>query len=292
VPALAGGASDSGTTDVLIPPGTAAGAYYVIAKADGFEAIPETSETNNTKAKSIAIGPDLVVSGVTGPTLGGAGQVITVGDKTVNNGAGSALASTTKFYLSTNSTWDAADVEIGSRDVPALAAGAADAGNADVQIPATTAAGVYYIIAKADAPGVVGETSESNNTRYKTITIGPDLVIYSITAPASAARGATIQVYDTTRNSGGGGTGDASQTLLALSTNTTYDPGVDIPLYTRGVPQLPQLTSSVGTSTTFTIPAGMTPGTYYLVGVADLNNTVAEGTKETNNTKYKAITIN
>jgi hypothetical protein len=37
----------------------------------------------------------------------------------------------------------------------------------------TTAPGNYYIIAKADGPGVLAETFETNNTRVKALRIDP-----------------------------------------------------------------------------------------------------------------------
>ena len=153
--------------------GTAPGTYYIIAKADAPGAIGEIDETNNTAYKTIIIGPDLSVSSMTVPVSGGAGATISIGDTTKNSGAGAADASTTSFYLSTNSTLDVGDTLLGSRSVPALAAGASSTGTTSVTIPAGTAPGTYYIIAKADAPGTIAETNEANNTVYKTIVIGP-----------------------------------------------------------------------------------------------------------------------
>jgi hypothetical protein len=45
---LAAGAISSGSTTVVIPLGTAAGSWYIIAKADGEGVVNETSEANNT----------------------------------------------------------------------------------------------------------------------------------------------------------------------------------------------------------------------------------------------------
>lgn len=57
IPALAGGASSTGTTSVTIPSGTSTGRYYIIAKADGHNAITETNENNNTRYRTIRISP-------------------------------------------------------------------------------------------------------------------------------------------------------------------------------------------------------------------------------------------
>ena len=166
VAALAAGATDTATTNVTIPSTTPPGSYFVLAIADADNALVETQEANNIKASgSIRIGPDLLVSGLTVPEASAAGATITITDTTKNAGGGAAHASTTRYYLSANVALDAGDVLIGSRDVPALAAGASASGSASVTIPAGTAPGTYFIIAAADGGAVVVETSESNNTR-------------------------------------------------------------------------------------------------------------------------------
>jgi subtilase family serine protease len=47
--------------------------------------------------------------------------------------------------------------------IPILASGATSAGSTSVTIPAGTAPGAYYILARADATGAVAESSETNN---------------------------------------------------------------------------------------------------------------------------------
>jgi len=61
---------------------------------------------------------------------------------------------------------DASDVPLGSRAVPALAAGASNSGSTAVTIPTGTASGTYYILAVADADNVVVETGENNNVSH------------------------------------------------------------------------------------------------------------------------------
>jgi hypothetical protein len=105
------------------------------------------------------------------------GTSFTVYDATKNRLGGSAGASTTAVYLSTNTTLDNADVLVGSRSVPALPGGSFSSGNITVSIPGGTAPGNYYLIWKADKGttatdnGVVAEADETNNTKYKAITI-------------------------------------------------------------------------------------------------------------------------
>ena len=284
---LAAGATNVGATTLTIPAATATGTYYLIASADGAGIVAETTETNNANLKSIKIGPDLVVSAVTAPATAGAGQTMTAGDTTTNQGGGGAGASATGFYLSTDSSLDATDVLLGSRPVVALTAGTADTGTVALTIPTSTGTGSFYLIAKADDGGAVPETAETNNTRARLIRMGPDLMIASMTVPATALPGQSITVADTTRNQGGGDAA-ASTTSFYLSTNTTLDAS-DVLLAGRSVDPLVAGGTSTE-STTVVLSADTVPGRYYLFAKADAGNTVPE-TQETNNTNFKAIQI-
>ena len=233
-------------------------------------------------------GADLIISALTAPLTGGAGKNITVTDTTKNQGTGLSGASTTKFYFSTDSTFSAEDKLLGSRAVPSLGPGISNTGSTQVTIPSSvTCADTYYIIAIADADNAVSETNENNNAKNKSIKIGSDLLVSSLSAPISAAAGSTINVTDITKNSGADATG-TSTTKLYLSANTAYNPW-DTYLNSRPVPSLAAGATSTGI-TSITIPLGTPAGTYYIIAAADANGDVPE-TNEANNTKYKKITI-
>lgn len=287
VAALAAGASDTATTSLTIPAGTATGAYYLIARADGDDAVSEVYENNNTAIRSLRIGPDLAVASLTAPTTAGSGATISISDTTRNAGAGAAGATTTRFYLSANASLDAGDVLLGARAVPPLAALATNAGTTSATIPAGTASGTWWIIARADADDALAETQETNNLLTRTIQIGTDLAISSLTVPMAAAAGQSITVSDTTRNQGAG-IAEASTTTFYLSTDTVVG-ATDIVLASRAVPLLaPGATDSA--STVVTIPAGTATGSYYVIARADANDAVAE-LYETNNTMYRMLAV-
>jgi len=287
VPSLAAGASSSGSTSVMIPPGTVAGNWYVVAKADGEEIVAETSETNNTSAKLIQIGPDLDITVLSAPGTTGGGQSIAIVDTTKNLGGEPAGPSRTHFFLSADGTLNASDTWLGSRDLPPLAAGASSSGSATVTIPPGTAVGSWYIIAKADAEGTVAEVSETNNTSAKLIQIGPDMSIAALSAPASAAGGQSIAITDTTKNQGGEAAGP-SRTHFFLSTDTTLDAS-DILLGSRDLPSLAAGATSSG-STIVTIPQGTAVRNWYIIAKADGEGVVTE-TSETNNTSPRAFKV-
>src|SRR6185312_8858859 len=109
-------------------PASAVGVYWIIAKADADDQVPETNEGNNTNVSRIKVGADLRVSALSGlPAKAGPGDTISVTDTTANTaGAAGAGPSATGFYLSSDATLDGSDALLGSRAVGPLAPGATD----------------------------------------------------------------------------------------------------------------------------------------------------------------------
>jgi hypothetical protein len=70
----------------------------------------------------------------------------------------------------------AADIQlIASRPIPSLQPNQTSAGSVNATIPATTPAGVYWVIVCADAGNVVSELVETNNcaTSANQVTVAP-----------------------------------------------------------------------------------------------------------------------
>lgn len=287
VGALAAGASSSGSTSVTIPPDVTAGPYYLFAQADANLAVPEPNEVNNTRFTNIRIGADLTVTSFTAPARAASGATIAVSDTTTNSGAGAAGASATAFYLSPNLILDASDTRLQPvRQVPALAAGQSSSGSTTLTLP-NVPAGAWYLLANADDDKAVPEGLETNNVRFAGIQIGPDLTFLSVAAPSSGVAGSSITITDTIRNIGADNT-PASVIRFYLSVNLVFDAS-DVELNgSRVVPVLAPNTSNTG-STTFTLPGGIT-GNYYIIIVADADQSVAES-NESNNTVARFIQI-
>ena len=163
-------------------------------------------------------GPDLVVSELSSAAVTGAGLPFTVTETTRNQGAAAAAASHTEMYLSTDGLFDATDVFLGEREVPALAASAEDAGETTLDIPPDTASRGYYILAVSDRHADTAEEIENNNVRPRFVNIGPDLTITLLSAPSIVAPGAQISIKDTTKNAGGANAA-GTLTRLVLSKN-------------------------------------------------------------------------
>ena len=284
---LGPGVTNALSTTLHIPLSTATGSYYVIAKADWDSLVTEGVETNNVRSSgALKIGPDLIVAAVTAPSTAVAGATMEVSDTTKNQGGGSAAASTTRFYWSTNTSLDAADQIIGVRTVPVLARWHI------VQLHGDAAgsgwSGCRLVL--RHRPGRpcrrAPETTENNNTRASAaVKVGPDLVVTAVTVPATGAAGAMISVNDSTKNQGAGAA-TPSSTGFYLSVNSTISADDEF-IGSRPVGAL----VAGGTSTISTplqIPADTQPGSYYVIGRADWNSSLAE-TAETNNDRISGL---
>src|SRR5439155_678825 len=217
------------------------------------------------------------------------GATVTVSDTTKNQGTSlAAAASTTSIYLSLDSVWDSGDTLIGGRSVGGLSIGTSSAGSTPVTIPADATPGTRYLIVRADGGQTVRESIETNNTKTTSIVIAlPDLQVSALSAPSGALPGSAITVTDTTKNFGTGPAA-ASKTFVYLSLDSILDPG-DTLIGSRPVGVLGGGSSSAG-STVVTIPADTTPGTYYLIVLADGGQTVPESI-ETNNTRTTSLAV-
>jgi trimeric autotransporter adhesin len=150
-------------------------------------------------------------------------------------------------------------------------------------------AGTYNVWAQVDTYQQVAESSESNN-RFgsRTVRMGAsDLVVSYVAMPSSAKTRQWVPVSDITKNTGASSAA-ASTTKFYWSTDYRFSSG-DRYLGARAVPALSAGASSLG-GLYVQVPSGITPGTYYIVAVADANNAVAE-INETNNTLARAIRV-
>jgi subtilase family serine protease len=277
----------SGQATLTVPAGAGTATYYVIADADASEVVVESSETNNSAARALRVGGDLVIAAFDAPTVGGAGLELTIGDTTKNTGAGAIEASVTHFYLSADAALTATDTLLGTRSVGPLAANQASVGATPVTIPVDTPAGNYYLFARADGPKVVTETQEGNNGAIRSLSIGPDLTVLITSTPWPILPGTPATVTDKVSNRGGGEAGP-SVVMYYLSTNYILDADDQL-LTTRSIDALGPGLSNIGTLS-ITIPAGTAPGYHYVIAKADAGVAVAE-VSETNNNWQKLILV-
>ena len=228
--------------------------------------------------------PDLVEGALTIPGAVKPGGTFVVTSAALNEGLGTATASTTRYYLSADPEKSADDILLGgSKAVPVLVPSAIVSGSATVTVPASTPVGAYFVLACADDSRVVNETDESNCAASSSpiqVTL-PDLRETSVSnPPASSHPGQSFSVTDTVQNFGAVAAG-TSTTRYYLSTDTAKGSGDILLTGTRSIAALNAGATSTG-SVTVTIPSGAAPGTYRLLACADDQSVVAE-TSEGNN---------
>jgi subtilase family serine protease len=282
VAALAAGASSHAGTTVTIPVGTAPGRYRIVARADADRDVAEADETNNTAASDpLVLGPNLVVTDLDVPTAVTPGTHVAVSDTVQNQGAGAAGPSQTRFYLSSDTTLDAADEWVTSRSVSPLAPGASSPGTTLVAIPGSISQ-PFYILANANGSGAFAESHAGDNVRASSlIRPGGDLAAWVELPSGSerAAPGGTVSVKEFTKNVGTL-PAPATTTRIYLSRDTALDPG-DRPLASRSIgPLAPGAVDSSLTSVT--IPTDVAGGAWFVLIEADAGGVFPES-DETNN---------
>ena len=103
-----------------------------------------------------------------------AGGTVVISDTVQNQGLDPAGTSVTRFYLSSNVAFDAADVLLdATRAVGPLAGGATSGRTSAITIPAGTAPGPWFVIARTDAGDAVTESTETNNLAARAVQVAP-----------------------------------------------------------------------------------------------------------------------
>lgn len=257
------------------------------------------SQARKTRIFSFQVGtapaqPDLVTQGQSvSPASVQDGHTTTAACTVLNQGAASAGASSLKYYLSTDNTYNAGDILLATDAVAALNAGSGIAVSEVVTVPAGTTPGTYYLMFVADADAQVAEVNENNNTGSAQLTVtsaagSPDLTVQSPTAtPTTITAGQTTTASCTVMNNGPGAAG-ASSLKYYLSGDNTYGTG-DVYLATDAVGALAS-GATIAVSEILTIPASTGAGNWYILFVADADAQVAES-NETNNTGSVAIAV-
>ena len=235
--------------------------------------------------------PDLLVSSWTAPANACAGATISIKDTTKNQGTGTAGASQTCFYFSTNTILDPGDITLykpdGSRacrSIPSLPPGGISTGTTSVTLP-NVSIGKYYLIAMADDGKAVTESNETNNKKSKVIYIGTDLTVVSIVpSPLKPVAGQNVSITVTVKNIGCPAAGPFVIDFYKHLTTppVSYQVG-DIRCSKSGL--------GSGLTTTCTgVISYAAAGTYNMRAQVDTDQQVVEA-NETNNKKNRVITI-
>jgi len=152
--------TQSATSTVPRPDG---GTWYVVALLDDTNAVAETNELNNVVATSapLAAGVDLVAQTITGPTIGGPGDSLTVHATFTNQGFSEAGAVPVNVWLSLDGSLAAATL-VSSTTVTVLG-GQNVAQDFTFVVPASLHEGDYFLVLQLNDTQVVPETNYTND---------------------------------------------------------------------------------------------------------------------------------
>ncbi|MBO2012727.1 CARDB domain-containing protein [Hymenobacter negativus] len=310
---LAVGSSYNGTATVRLPHGLQ-GSYFVIGKAgvpDGrgycsgtaSSVLNDMDPANNvrTMALPILLTPpaDLIPTASTLPTDVVAGQQVTIPFTIQNQGVGATLEGNWDdgIYLNTSPSVNGS-VRIGTYRHPGtLGAGQSYAATITATIPAYMS-GNYYVFLVTDISGSNGYSpsqlwggavqygtvyehqQELNNIVQGSILIRvpqpADLIVTSVTVPATRQLGETMTVHYQVKNQGVNPAVGQLKDGLYLSQDATVDGAVDqlFASQTRNITIAPNQTVSGVVRSRL---QGLLPGTYHGLMATNLFNDIYEG---------------
>lgn len=291
--------------NIMIPPGTPAGNYYILFFADDYRVEPENNESNNIAYRSITVTgtantqTDLIVDNpsisgtatITGLPAVPAGNTIDLTSRVKNLG-NSTRTSFLGYYLSTDQTYSSGDLYLGNDFVDSLLTNGSSLENKTVAIPMTTSTGNYYILFRADYQGQISERVETNNVvavPFKVLAPVSDLVPQNTFLSASAiTAGDFLGVNCRLANIGAGDASNGTNLGYYLSTVPNYTSAAIF----LGAEYIPNLTANAGVQKNYVVPtpANTPAGTYYVLFYADHEDLELER-NETNNIATQTITI-
>lgn len=300
-PLLAGANSLAQLVTVNMPPGMRAGSHYVFVVADYTQAISELDEANNVLATPFLIttpSVDLGLQYPLGPRQISPGQVLnTLYVRLNNQGSELAIPATLGYFLSTDKTFSADDVLMGSNTL-----GLSPYSDMPVYgrpvVPAGTAPGQYYLLYVADYLNQLAESDETNNVEALPLAVvTPDIdLILGQPYLVAPYRNPDRAVPGQSRNLAAGaylfnqGTtvADVATLGLYLSADKVLSPDDQL-LAADSIVYLPPASyPSQGLS--FGIPASTKPGHYYVLLVADYRHRLPD-TNRSNNVVAQPLDI-
>ncbi|MFI5171249.1 MAG: CARDB domain-containing protein [Chitinophagales bacterium] len=244
-------------------------------------------------------GPDMIISEIVlsdySVTCGDEINVDIVGE---NIGDESMTTPTVCYYFSPDCTiGDGDEFGIGTDEFITLGPGGIGFENEDVIIPSGYPNGTYYILCLADYTGEFDEIDEDNNVFCASFTYtcgvvveGPDLVVNDPELSSTNVNcGDEIDASCYIENIGDE-TMDDAEVGFYFSPDCTWGDGDDEELDWADLDPIDPGDDEFSDDS-FTIPEGYAPGSYYIMFVADYNETVDE-TIETNNIGCVSITYN
>ena len=274
-------ASGSSAESISLTAPATMGAYYYGACVD---AVTDESDTTDNCSASVKVDveapkyPDLEVGT---PTVNESspetGATFTLSATVSNTGDGESVATTLRYYRSTDATITTSDTAEGTGAVGALSASATSAQSIELTAPAT--AGVYYYGACVDAVTDESDTTDNCSASVKVDVEAPkypDLEVGTPTVDAtSPGTGATFTLSATVSN-----TGDGESVATTLRYYRSTDATITTSDTAEGTDAVGALSASGSSAESISVTAPATAGEYYYGACVD---TVTEESDTTNN---------
>ena len=278
-----------------IPP-SYSGHYYLYGEIDYSDRVYEYLSDDNNIVRSdstvfVAL-PDLEPVGITHPLIVNSGEEVTVDWYLFNSGIGHLISrySTYKMYLSDDTTLDAGDVLLKSKNTfSTLEPGDSSALiRNDIEIPAS-ASGTKYIIVHVDSGDQINELpSEANNVlagpaMTAQLAPWPDLTAMSLITPDTSIGNAPIQVEFDIKNIGTGPIDNPWDDGVYISFSPTWEPefATELLVYTNSLTLNPN--DSVHRTFNILPPEDISSNYYYIYVVLDEEEEVFENGQNGNN---------
>ena len=276
-------ASGTSAQSISLTAPATAGAYYYGACVD---TVTGESDTTNNCSSSVTVTvaepvPNLIVDSFTitlGPTLEpDPGALVQLNQRVANVGDAASVATTVRYYRSTDATITTSDTQVGTDAVPELAASSRFVEAHSERLP--TASGTYYYGACVDA--VAGESNTANNcSRSVTVTVTvpepqPDLVVSASVDDSNLNTGDSFTLSATVSNAG-----DEQSAATTLRYYRSTDSTISSSDTQVGTEAVGVLAASGTSAESISLTAPSTAGTYYYGACVDA---VTDESDTTNN---------
>jgi subtilase family serine protease len=276
------------TTHSIVLSGLAPGTtyYYRLRSADAVGNPGSTDVMTFTQNAA----PDLAVVKVQAPPAAQVGQSIPVTFTITNSGSAAAGGAWYNAIYAANNTAGSGATHLSSPRYDAGMVGIVPGASVTVTqtfiVPASIV-GTKYVGVRVDSSGHVVEMDESNNTTYSaeaTVTTAPDLRVVSVSAPAAAQFGQSVQVQFVITNAGTAAAPFQWQDRVNFTSvqDSIYSGSV---LQTvNSVVSMLQPGQSYTNSVQVTLPLSTqaVAGNYFIVVAADFGNAIAESNENNN----------
>ena len=186
---LAAGSSEYDAFSFTYDGSWGTGTKYILFQADSTNVVDESNESNNVAYATIFVAepkPDLIITSQTATSAVIFDSTVSISATTKNNGNAVAGASTTKYWLSNDTTFDSSDVLLSTQNINSLSAGGSQSASYSFVYNSSWGTGTKYILFQADSGSVVAESNESNNVAYATIFVNTNTVVPSTYQPFNA----------------------------------------------------------------------------------------------------------